>query len=214
MIDPPLSRRRLRCCARRLDVRVGDLRGGGGAPLLRGGHRLHIDDHLGGHLWPATPADAAAAAAGRVRRSVPAERVPDAARHPVGEAARRAAEAALVLLQQAHVVLQLGGGHLDVAGVPEHPPHQAEEDDDGARVDEQVVEEDVGEDPDEEDEQPHRVEGHRGPEGAGAAAQAPVLGVLHAVSPAAEPVPQWRLIVSWSAASRRGIEFQPGPPLR
>lgn len=124
--------------------------------------------------WPA--------AAGSGGASVPAEGAPDAVRHAAGEAPHRPAESVqpgLVLLQQPHVVLQLGRGHLDVPGIPEHPPDEAEEDDDGARVDQQVVEEDVDEHADEEDDQPHDVKGHRQPEAARAAAQTPELR-LHA----------------------------------
>lgn len=73
--------------------------------------------------------------------------------------------------RQPHVVAQLLGRHLQVARVPEHPPDEAEEDADAARVDEQVGEEHVGEHAGQQHRQPQRVEGQRQPEGGHAAAQ-------------------------------------------
>lgn len=67
------------------------------------------------------------------------ERVPDAAGHAGGEAPHRppdARQTALVLFQQAYIIFQLRHRHLDVTGVPEDPPNEAEEDDYGTRVDE------------------------------------------------------------------------------
>lgn len=73
--------------------------------------------------------------------------------------------------RQPHVVAQLLQRHLQVARVPEHPPDEAEEDADAARVDEQVGEEHVGEHPGQQHRQAQRVEGQRQPEGGHAAAQ-------------------------------------------
>ena len=61
----------------------------------------------------------------------------------------------------------------DVSAVPENPPKEAEEDDDGTQVEQQVVEEQVGEDPGKEHGGAHRVEGDAQPKEMPATAQAP-----------------------------------------
>lgn len=112
----------------------------------------------------------------------PPQGVPEAGGHATGEPAHRPAEAAQdppVLLEQAHIIFELGWRHLQVPGVPEDPPDQTEEDDDGPRVDEQVVEEDGDEHPEHQHQQTHDVEAHRQPEAAGAAAQTPGCRGLH-----------------------------------
>lgn len=73
--------------------------------------------------------------------------------------------------RQPHVVAQLLRRHFQVAGVPEHPPDEAEENADAARVDEQVGEEHVGEHAGQQHREAQRVEGQRQPEGGHAAAQ-------------------------------------------
>lgn len=121
---------------------------------------------IGGLPWPA------------VARRVSSRR-PEGVRDPAGEAVGHAPrEASALRLRQAHVVLQLLGRHVDVPRVPEHPPDQAEEDDDGARVDEQVVDDQPPEHPHHHEEDADDVVGHREPEGALAAADAPVAALL------------------------------------
>ncbi|XP_044837013.1 trithorax group protein osa-like [Mauremys mutica] len=94
----------------------------------------------------------------------------DAGAQPPHQPPQQAVPAALGRAQP-HVVAQLGGRHLQVARVPEHPPDEAEEDADAARVNEQVREEKVGEDPGQQHDQAQRVESQRQPEGGHAAAQ-------------------------------------------
>lgn len=106
------------------------------------------------------------------------ERAPDPVGEAVGHAPHHPAEPPFFQLHHAHVVLQLLGRHVDVPRVPEHPPDQAEEDDDGPGVDEQVVDDQASENPDEHDEDPQDVVGHREPEGALAAAD-PFVPPLH-----------------------------------
>lgn len=107
-----------------------------------------------------------------------AERVSDAAGHATREAPHHppdSRQTALVLFHQADIILQLRHRHFDVTGVPEDPPNEAEEDDNGPCVDEQVVEKYGDKDPDKKDRQAHCIKGHRGPETAGTATQAPEL---------------------------------------
>lgn len=101
------------------------------------------------------------------RRPVSPERVPDAVGDALGHGPDRLAQSAVL---QTHVVLQLPGRHVDVADVPEHPPDEAEEDDDGPCVDEQVVDEDPRECPHQYGSNAKYDVAHCEPEGALAAA--------------------------------------------
>lgn len=80
------------------------------------------------------------------------------------------AEFGFFRLDQAHVILQLLRWDIDVPRVPEHPPDQAEEDDDGARVNEQVVDSEPCEHPHHHDENAEYVVADCKPEGELAAA--------------------------------------------
>ncbi|TMS22677.1 hypothetical protein E3U43_012942 [Larimichthys crocea] len=62
------------------------------------------------------------------------------------------------------VVLQILWWHVDVPGVPEHPPDQAEEDDESPCVDEQVVDNKSSKHPHHHDEDAEYVVEHCEPE--------------------------------------------------
>lgn len=100
----------------------------------------------------------------------PLERVPE----PAGEALRHVPhhllQSAVPELHHSHVVLQLLGWHIDVPRVPQHPPDQAEEDDDGPHIDEQVVNEEPSKHPRHDDDDAKYVVGQGEPKTAHAAA--------------------------------------------
>lgn len=72
------------------------------------------------------------------RLSSATERVPDAAGHASGEAPHGPLDArqSALLLQQAHIIIELPHRHFYITRVPEDPPNETEEDDNGTRVDE------------------------------------------------------------------------------
>lgn len=79
---------------------------------------------------------------------------------------------------------------------------QAEEDDDGARVDEQVVDDQPPEHPHHHEEDADDVVGHREPEGALAAADAPVAALLTGLHAGLHPDGRWH---GGSGRSRDGV---------
>lgn len=97
---------------------------------------------------------------------VPPERLPESAGEALGHTPHHLAQSTVLQLHQSPVVLQLLWRHVDVPRVPEHPPDQAEEDDDGPHVDEQVVGDKSSKDPDHDDEDAEYVVSHGEPEGA------------------------------------------------
>lgn len=156
---------------RHLYVTVRDRRDRTVRDILLRGHRCHNNGYR-------QPGLLCARGAGAGRPSVPAEGVPDAARHAAGKAPYGppdAAQRVLVVLQEPNIILQLRWGYLDVPRVPEHPPDETQEDDDGARVDQQVIEKHVDKHPDEENDQSHDVKDYSEPEAGHASAQAPIV---------------------------------------
>ena len=162
-------------------------RGGGFCDLRDGGQsHLHVP-YLAARRGSAVPVLRRFA---WCRRRVPAEAAtwpPEGVSEAAGDAAGHvpddAGQPAVLQLRHAHVVLQLLGGHVDVAAVPEHPPDEAEEDDDGAGVDEQVVDGQAAEDARHHDDQAQDVVRHGEPEGALAAAHPAVLDLRHGLHP-------------------------------
>lgn len=130
------------------------------------------------HLW--TPVCGVVVAIGELSGIlvVPPEGVPE----PAGEALRHGPHqlfhSALLQLHHSHIVLQLLGRHVDVPRVPQHPPDQAEEDDDGPHIDEQVVKEEPSEHPHHDDHDAEYVVGQGEPKQAHAAAD-PAVAPLH-----------------------------------
>lgn len=100
----------------------------------------------------------------------PPERLPDPAGEALWHVPHQPAQSAVLQLHQSHVVLQLLGRHVDVPSVPQHPPDQAEEDDNGPSVDEQVVDKEPSKHPHHDDDDAQYVMGQGEPEKAHAAA--------------------------------------------
>lgn len=127
------------------------------------------------HFWLSVSRPAAVC----VGAPAPPERAPDLVGEAAGHSPHHLPQTAALELHHPHVVLQLLRRHVDVPRVPEHPPDQAEEDDDGASVDEQVVHGQAPEHPHHHDEDPQDVVGHGEPEGELAASHAAVDPLLH-----------------------------------
>lgn len=106
--------------------------------------------------------------------AIPSERVSDPAGDAVGNTSHNLAKSMFFQFSQAHVVLQLLRGHVNVPSVPEHPPDQAEEDDNGPSINEQIVDNQASKHPHHHDEYTEYVMGHCEPERALAAANSSI----------------------------------------
>lgn len=143
-----------------------------------GEHHLHAP-HLAAGGRSAVPMLRSLSSFSTQAAAAPPEGAADAAGEAAGHLPDHATQPSVLQLGHAHVVLQVLGRHVDVAAVPEHPPDEAEEDDDGAGVDEEVVDHQAAEHTSHHDDHTQDVVGHSEPEGALAAADPTVLDLRH-----------------------------------